>query len=227
MRTLFHFYKNKPEWMQELYSQLRISVEERKFITPVILVLSIVLVIVIAGHSNKTAADLIASQNKRSDTIFHELKDISLVLHDVESNPLNTKQQQTALQLLEKDVSLVQKSIVDVAKSGDIQKIATQMTSVKNDIDTQLTDIKKAVSQSTGGKQYMDISILPFKVNSVDVIGGQPYASVQYGGSFTPMAVGDLLAGWRMVTADYDAWIVEFVNDKNQYIKVNLSGVGE
>jgi hypothetical protein len=39
MRTLFHFYKNKPEWMQELYSQLRISVEERKFITPVILVL--------------------------------------------------------------------------------------------------------------------------------------------------------------------------------------------
>ena len=29
-----------------------------------------------------------------------------------------------------------------------------------------------------------------------------------------PMITGDLLAGWRVLSADYDAGVAEFVNEK-------------
>jgi hypothetical protein len=226
MRTLFHFYKNKPEWMNEFYSQLQIVWQEKKSaITFIAIFITMLFLSIILAHKGTSTNDLVSLQNKRSETILRELNDINSVLHDVASNPLNTKQQQMALQSLEKDVISVQKSMTDVAKSADIQKVSNQIALVKDDIDSQMSDLKKTVSSSMGSKQYLDASALPFHVLSVDVIAGQPFVSIEYANHVSPLAVGDLLVGWRVVSADYDSGISEFMNEKNQYVKVSLQGV--
>ena len=55
---------------------------------------------------------------------------------------------------------------------------------------------------------------------SVDRIAGLPYVSVDYAKHISPLAVGDQLAGWRVMAAYFDAGVAEFVNDKDQYVKV-------
>ena len=225
MRKLFHFYKNKPEWMNEFYSEIRIIWGEKKvLIISTGLISAVLLFSIISGNKKTNVTDLVSLQNKRSETILRELNEINSVLHDVESNPFNTKQQQMSLQSLEKDIASTQKSMVDVAKSTDIQKVSNQISLVKDDIDSQMGDLKKAVSKSIGSKEYLDASVLPFHVISVDVIAGQPYVSINYANHISPLAIGDLLTGWRVVNADYDSGIAEFSNEKNQYVKVSLQG---
>jgi hypothetical protein len=225
MRTLFHFYKNRPEWMNECYSELRIIWEEKKSVIIVITSLIAVLFFsIVSFHKNTNVNDQVSLQNKRSEAILRELNDINLVLHDVESNPFNSKQQQMTLQSLEKNIASAQKSMINVAKSSDIQKVSDQITSVKDDIDTQMGDLKKTISEGMGGKQYLDANTLPFHVISVDVIAGQPYVSVEYASHVSPLSVGDILTGWRVTSADYESGVAEFINEKNQSVKIILQG---
>jgi hypothetical protein len=225
MRTLFHFYKNKPEWMNEMHGQLAVILKEKKRLLIFISIpITLLWFALFFSHSHNSESDLDTTQIKRSETIMRELSQINAVLHDVESNPVNTKQQQIALQTLEQNITSIQKSIIGVAKGDDIQKVSSQIASVKEDFDVQISDLKKTVSEGSNSKQYIEASTLPFHVISVDVIAGQSYVSVEYANHISPLAIGDVLAGWRTVNADYDAGVCEFVNEKNQYVKVNIHG---
>jgi hypothetical protein len=225
MRTLFHFFKNKPEWMNDFHNQLQIVFNERKgVIISAAGFIATLMFLITLSHQNTKVNNIASSQNKHSAVVLHELKEMNSFLHDVEISPFNTKQQQVTLQALEKDVLSAQKSLVGVAKSDDIQRISGQIASVKDDIDIQMGNLKKSLSESGASKQYLDANTLPFHVISVDVIAGQPYVSVEYASHISPLAVGDLLTGWRVISADYDLGSAEFVNDKNQYIKINLQG---
>ena len=65
---------------------------------------------------------------------------------------------------------------------------------------------------------------LSFQVVAVDIIGGLPFVSVNDESHLFPLGLGDTLAGWELVSADYDAGIAEFANKNNQYVKVNAQG---
>jgi hypothetical protein len=225
MRTLFYFFKNRPKWMNKFQNQLWMILVKRKLLLVMgISFLFVFIFSIITGDKNRAMTDLVSLQNKRSEVILLELQDINSVLHHVEDNPLNSKQQQMALQSLERNIVSTQKAMIDVAKVSDIQKVSGQITSVKDDIDSQMNDIKKAIAENRGSKQFLDTSTLPFHIVSVDVIAGQPYVSVKYASHISPLAIGDLLTGWRVVNADYESGIAEFVNEKNQYVKVSLQG---
>ena len=175
-------------------------------------------------YKNTNMANSLSLQNKRAATILHELEDIQSALHRIESNPLNSKQQQTGLQSLEKDMAIAQKNMTDAAKVSDIQKLSSEINLVKNDIDTQINDLKKAISEPLGNKSFLEASALPFRVVSVDVIAGEPYVSLEYANHISPLTIGDLLAEWRVVSADYESSTAEFINTKNQHVKVNVHG---
>ncbi len=223
MRDLFHFYKNKPEWMQECCDQLRIFFQENKMFSLFISYLIFTTFLLFLENHRETSMN--ALQAKHDTTILRELKNINTALQVVENNPNNTKQQQDILQGLEKNILNVQKSMADFAKTRDIENIALEISSAKDEIGTQLHDIKKTISENSNSKEYLDASTLPFHIISVDVISGQPYVSVQYANHVSPLSIGDELAGWRVISADYESTVSEFVNDKNQHIKVSLQGI--
>lgn len=160
-------------------------------------------------------------QIKHNEKILSELNDIEIQLKSLANNPSSNAQKQELLQI-ENHIVELQKSMVEVAKSSDIQTIVNQISSVKDTMNEQMSDIKKTVSGGMGNKEYLDADVLPFKVITIDVIGEQSYVSVNYEDHVTPIAVSDVIAGWRLIFADYDANIAEFRNDKKQYVKVSL-----
>lgn len=166
----------------------------------------------------------VSMQLKKSDTILRELGDINSQIQKISLNPSESKLAEAAFTKIQDDLAAIHQSVADIAKSSEIQKVSSEIELVRNDVDTQMGDIKKAVSESMGNKQYLEPSALPFQVVSVDMIGGQPYVSVNYEDHVSPLGVSDLLAGWRLTSADYDAGYAEFVNAKNNFVKVNLQG---
>lgn len=57
---------------------------------------------------------------------------------------------------IQKDIIAIQQVMMEVAKISDIQKVSTQIASVKEDIDFQMSDIKKVVSESSSSRQYLE-----------------------------------------------------------------------
>jgi hypothetical protein len=143
---------------------------------------------------------------------------------DIFSGNTNNPKQQSVLNTIQSELSTLRESMVEVAKTSDIQKVSSQITSVKDDVDIKMSDMMHAVTSFNGGKQYLDLNALPFHVLSVDMIAGLPYVSVDYSNHVSPLTVGDWLAGWQVVAAYNEAGVAEFVNDKNQYVKVIVQG---
>lgn len=183
------------------------------------------LIILLAVHQQSNGvADLSVTEKQRALTILNQLSDINNQLQQLASNPQNSQSFKTALTHISSDLSSFQKSLNELAKSSDVQKVSGQLASMQNDIDAQMLDLKKAVASSNDAKQYLDAKVLPFHVISIDVISQQPFVSIDYANHITPLAVGDTVAGWKITAADYDAAQVEFKNAHDQYVKISLQG---
>lgn len=163
------------------------------------------------------------TQNVQDKKILNKLHDINDSLALMKNSSL--MQQQKILSELEKDLTAIQKSNVDSVKLSDIQNISSQITSIKEDVNLKITDIKKMISDTLGNKEYLDAGLLPFKVVSIDVISGQTYITIEYANHIFPLSIGDIIAGWHLNHADYELNNVEFINDKNQSIKLHIEGI--
>jgi len=164
---------------------------------------------------NQTASQ----QNKRSELIVHELNTIQSQL-DVFVGTTKNQKSQSALFAIQNELAVLQQSMVALVKTTDMQQMSSQIASVKDDVDSKIGDIKQVILSHPVGRQYLDAEELPFHVVSVDRIAGLPYVSVDYAKHISPLAVGDNLAGWRVMAAYFDAGVAEFMNDKDQYVKV-------
>jgi len=183
------------------------------------------LIILFAVHQqNNGVSDLRLTEKQRAITILSQLSDINNQLQQLASNPQNSQSFKTALTHISSALSSFQKSLNELAKTNDIQKVSSQLTSMQNDVDAQMLDLKKAIASSNDAKQYLDAKVLPFHVISIDVISQQPFVSIDYANHITPLAVGDTVAGWKITAADYDAAQVEFKNAQDQYVKIALQG---
>lgn len=99
--------------------------------------------------------------------------------------------------------------------SQEIQSSAQTLASQLNGMQSQLTNIQQ-LSQPGG---YIDPSNLPFTIQFIDNVSGQPVVSVNYNSLLTPVSVGESLAGWTLVSADYASQYAVFQNSKDQLVK--------
>ncbi len=165
-------------------------------------------------------------QNKRSELIVHELNTIQSQL-DVFAGTSKNQKSQSALFAIQNELAALQRSMVALVKTTDMQQMSSQIAAVKDDVDSKMGDIKQVILSHPVGKQYLTVEALPFRVVSVDKIAGLPYVSVEYAKHISPLAVGDDLAGWRVMAAYSDAGAAQFINDKEQYVKVVIQNEDE
>ena len=215
-------------WKNLAVNHLKTVIENKKYLKRIIfggfLFVILIGLFITTQFVNNKKNHLSTLTNKNNEIILNKLNQVNEQLETLARSPSNSKEQQLKLQSIEKNIAEIHQSLVAVAKTADIQKISTQIESVKDVVDSQMNEIKKAVSEYAGNKQYLDPNSLPFHVISIDVISGEPYVSVNYQDHVSPLGISDMLSGWRLITADYDVNMAEFVNDKNQYVKINLQG---
>jgi len=155
-----------------------------------------------------------------TQSVTAQLNTVQRAISQLSYHNQNPEDFKETLSSISNNMSALQKSVDQSAKSSDVDKITAQTTLIKQNID----ELKKLVAESDNGKEYLDVKNLPFKVISVDVISEQPFVSIDYQNHITPLGVGDTVAGWEIVSADYDNAAAEFKNNKDQYVKVNLQG---
>lgn len=212
-------------WRNLAVDQFKKMIRNKKYLTVTILIFSLLLFITIfitAQYVNNKKSNLSSLTNKHNEIILNKLNQVNDQLEALVRNPSNSKEQYLKLQGIEKNIAEIHQSLVAVAKTTDIQKVSTQIASVKDTVDSLMSDIKKAMSEYGGNKQYLDPNALPFHVVAIDVISGEPYVSVNYQDHVSPLGISDMLASWRLIAADYDLNVAEFVNNKNQSVKINL-----
>ncbi len=128
---------------------------------------------------------------------------------------LASTQDSAPVKKLSDELGVIEKDVSGVAKSAELEKIAVEM-------ETHLDEMEKMIVSTSTNKKYLDAKLLPFQVTSVDVISQQPFVSVNYNHQMMPLGVGDSLAGWKILNADYAAMEVEFENDQGQFVKVRV-----
>jgi hypothetical protein len=215
-------------FLDQLRERVRTLHQKNKWIVPGIglgvIFLLLLLILWATSAQQNSVATLAAHENQQATRMLSQLSDINAQLQQMAANPQNSSAYKSALGTMSADLSAIQTGMSDLAKHADIEKVSSQLTSMQGDVDNQMLDLKKAVAGGLATKNYLDASVLPFRVVSIDVMSQQPFVSIDYDHHITPLAIGDTMAGWTVTAADYDAGSVEFKNARSQYVKQTVQG---
>jgi hypothetical protein len=203
---------NMTRLLQEKWNALNPLYKKYLRCLPPILLLSFSIPMLFSFFTQETKlATLITElEHKQATTISAQISGIRTQI-----DKLTATQNTTQAEHLDNALVEIEKNVTDVAKSSELQKIASE-------IKTQLDNLEKSMSTSSHAKQYLDVKALPFQVLSIDVISQQAFVSVDYAHQITALQTGDSLAGWKVIRADYSAVEVEFENNQGQYVKVSV-----
>jgi hypothetical protein len=164
---------------------------------------------------------LIVHLHHENHTFLNQMNAVQQQITQLSEEDVNTDNVKSSLAHISTDISAIKSEEALTATSTDMNKVENQLAIIKQAMD----ELKKLAVQNNNGKEFIDAKNLPFKVLSVDVIAQQPFVSIQYDHHITPLGIGDTIAGWQIVDADYSNGSVEFKNNQSQYIKVNLQNL--
>ena len=123
------------------------------------------------------------------------------------------------------EVSELRQFNPDELKAG----IESRLSETEKSLSSQLNHINSAVGQIELAKakvKYLAPKALPFAVVSIDSIQNIPVASIQYDYKSTPMEVGDVLAGWKVVRVDFRHQKIEFENKQHEHVLLKKDNIG-
>lgn len=218
MRSMFYLFKQKPEWIVNCFSELNLICKKRRLLI-IILLISAALILFIYNNY-QLSSKINFSQTNQFQVINKKLNELSSAMYQIENRYNHPGNNQKSL---EKEINAISQTLTNLSKESDINKLIDQVNVIQVNMDKQVDEIKKSLSSGFNDKKYLDQSSLPFSVLTIDVISGQSYVSVNYNNHITPLSVNDVLADWRLTTANFDENTAEFVNSKDQYIQVKLS----
>lgn len=168
-------------------------------------------------HQYQTIALAAANVNEKNTRILSELYEMQSQLQQLSSqSPHDVK---NSLELLTNQLTDISQALSGTAKHSEIQKINDQLAIVASAV----SDLENNLGDQISHKKYMNTEALPFQVTNLDLISGQAYVTVNYQNHVIPIGIGDSLATWKMIDADYGSQTAEFANKKGQYVRVAIN----
>lgn len=159
----------------------------------------------------RLSKSILQMESKKAADLMEQISNIRV---QIDKLGLGT-QDSTQVSKINNELVTIEKDVTGVAKGIELQQIAT-------DMEKRLDELEKIVTENGHTKRYVDSKALPFQVISVDVMSGQLFVSVDYKNQVTPLGIGDSLASWKIIDADYENVSVELANNQGQYIKINV-----
>ncbi len=207
-----------PRW--QFFKRLWCGSNQKLYLIYIVFSIFVLMVGVIVLFDNLYRTEQSAnSVDHRSLVMLSQLHDLRGQLQQIADNTNNPATIRNTISSLTGELDKIEKAVSDNAKTSDVKKVSDQLVTVQSD----LSDLEKIISTQFNTKKYMDAKGLPFQVNHLDMISGQPFVSVDYDHHITPLGIGDSLNGWTLSAADYAGQAVEFSNTQGQYVKINLA----
>lgn len=119
----------------------------------------------------------------------------------------------------------IQKQLLDLNIGKGIQQVNHEISMSHNDLSEKITNLQNLVEiikKQIMPVKYLNASVLPFKVISVDIWNGVPYAAVTIDKKSKLIGKNETINHWMLVDLDYAVQQVVFRKNK-QYVKVRVS----
>jgi len=176
------------------------------------MVLCLLVLSISLSLTNKTNVHLVhlgSMQSQQSQTLLTQLKVIQGEMDVLQDNIGNTTVLKNGLTDINQHLVAMQQSIGDM----------------KTDMSAALKEFHTVSNNSPPSDLVqLDAKALPFLVQTLDVIAETPLVTVTLDHRQLPLTVGDSLAGWQLVQADYGQSIAVFQNVQRQQVKINMAG---
>lgn len=182
-----------------------------------ILVVFIIFLFFHESKKHKTADKAKVTQTTNSYFLGKQLNDIAVKLAKIQTDlakntgvldldPIKEQIKQLTTQtqeLSDKSSKLISKQIHD-----STEQLKTELNIIKAKL-TMLQQEKQKIA-------YLKPADLPFSIVSLDNIQQNNVVTVSYDYKTIPLNIGDYLAGWKLINADFANQKAEFINQKNQ-----------
>lgn len=132
-------------------------------------------------------------------------------------------QDKVDLTSITKEISRISGNL-DSVKS-DTNNVLAKSNRNNNILINEIKDVKEkvvAIKGSSKETKYVDAKQLPFEILSIDVVQEVPVISIRYHFENFDLEKGDKIAGWKIRGLKYNNQIAEFINDKNEHVKISL-----
>lgn len=154
----------------------------------------------------------------READILSQLNDLKSQLDEIKTDHQKISEFKANLDQVQQNM-VTQQSLATLAKNADLQQIKAQLAQLKSALSIQQTPqhgkqqhwVKRSVPAKT---------VLPFKVESLDIMAGQAFASVIYRQQVLPIKLNDSLAGWKAIKIDVNTGLIIWENTKHFHITV-------
>jgi hypothetical protein len=204
----------------------------RAFIGSLIVIAVILIVFLLPHHkATKTGKSQVAVLNTAaSKQMSPQQNYLGTELNDLAVKLANIQQKLTSGNIVNLDpitqqlADLAKQSQDLAAKSNDL--IKDQIETSTKELTAKLSVIKKQLTKLEDAQKhirYLKPSNLPFTVIALDNIQQNNVVTIRYNHTTMPLTIGDYLAGWKLINADFANQKCEFVNQKGQHVVVDLN----
>ena len=153
---------------------------------------------------------------EREADILSTLSDLQLKISAIKTNTQQISELKIELDHVQETMVTAQ-SMSGFAKASELKQLSVQLKSLaKNRSHHQ--PVKKYHKELIG----IETSI-PFQVESLDIMAGQPFASVIYHENRVPVMLNESLAGWKAVKLDVVSGIVIWENLHGRRIRMTAA----
>lgn len=193
------------------------------------LLATVVLFSQVIGSSTNNNEIEIKQVLKEDNKSFEELAYLSTDLNNISSKlnkieeqlgrpAINIEPIQQQLSSLAVETEKLSNNSRDIIRSA-IDTANEDLREKLSNIENELADLKEKQKVST----YIKAENLPFETLHIDNIQGQSVVTVRYNSTIFPMTVGDYLAGWKLVKAEFNNQEVEYINSKEEHILLSFN----
>lgn len=163
------------------------------------------------------------------NTIDNQVNEVSTLYQDMNqlTKTITTDNHLTQNEItqLSEEVQAVQTRAQELSDQKDLSQLSQSLSQSNQllsqkvvDLENNVSDVKQILQPYT----FIDPKNLPFKVISLDVWDGTPYATVNIDGEEDLMGLNETRSGWTVDSMDFVNRQIVFKNQKDQYIKFQL-----
>lgn len=218
----FHFFRKNKEDSTELNSLIlgminpsHLKARVFQFLPFAILTIMFVGLAFFVKQETTQIKFILQVSEERQANILSRLDEIQSQIVSLKADHAQIQSLQASLSHLQETMATEQ-SLTALAKSSEVQQLTKQLQQWKSTTHSPYS------LKNNHQKSKPVPMTLPFHVNSLDIIAGSPYISIEYQQASLPLRVNDPLAGWKAIDMDITNSKVVFENLKT-HRKITVS----